>query len=209
MVNVPIPPVDTLLQNNVAPPDLQGDVTEQTIGRSYKRLKLAETATLLQRGTSADLGKEVVHHHSVVAASHARPGWVDAFKEELKEELKKELKKELMEEIKKEITYPIMAILAKESNIRVRAANKTTIQLGGGGALLSVEQVGGSVTVGKQPTPANLGLEEDFILSRESILQLDASQLNAFYNVYKEESFRAGRLGERRQALLRFLCDSS
>ena len=193
MVNTPALPANTNVDNLTAP-TLDNVVTDQTVGRSYKRLKLAEVANQLQRASSADLGKEVVHHHSVVNSSDTRPGWVDAFKQELKLELKD----------------PIMTRFALESNRRTRSANKVVVENGMDAVLLEVTKAGGPLEIGQAPSLEDLGLENDFLLSRDAILGLTSQQLDQIYAVYLEESFRAlpGRTTqERRNAFMHFLCD--
>ena len=193
MVNTPALPANTNVDNLTAP-TLDNVVTDQTVGRSYKRLKLAEVANQLQRASSADLGKEVVHHHSVVNSSDTRPGWVDAFKQELKLELKD----------------PIMTRFALESNRRTRSANKVVVENGMHAVLLEVTKAGGPLEIGQAPSLEDLGLDNDFRLSRDAILGLTSQQLDQIYAVYLEESFRAlpGRTTQdRRNAFMHFLCD--
>ena len=193
MVNTPALPANTNVDNLTAP-TLDNIVTDQTVGRSYKRLKLAEVANQLQRASSADLGKEVVHHHSVVNSSDTRPGWVDAFKQELKLELKD----------------PIMTRFALESNRRTRSANKVVVEKGMYAVLLEVTKAGGPLEIGQAPSLEDLGLDNDFRLSRDAILGLTSQQLDQIYAVYLEESFRAlpGRTTQdRRNAFMHFLCD--
>ena len=197
MVSTPALPANTNVDNLTAP-TLGDVVTDQTVGRSYKRLKLAEVANQLQRASSADLGKEVVHHHSVVNSSDTRPGWVDAFKEELKRELKQELKD------------PIMTRFALESNRRTRSANKVVVEKGMHAVLLEVTKAGGPLEIGQTPSLEDLGLDNDFLLSRDAILGLTSQQLDQIYAVYLEESCRAlpGRTTQdRRNAFMHFLCD--
>ena len=201
MGKTPTAPVATNI-DDVQAPSLGTETTDQTVGRSYKRLKLAEVANQLQRATSADLGKEVRHHHSVVAAAKSsndgggddddtRPGWVDGFKKEFKEEFKD----------------PILMRFAKEANHRTRSDNKTMAEKGLPVALLEVAQIGGPVEVGQTPTLEDLGLDDDFFLTRDNIMALTAQQMDAIYNVYREPAFRDCTIVDRCTAFWCFLCD--
>ena len=188
----PTPPVptDTNIEN-IPVPQIGDEVDNQAIGRSYKRLKLAETATMLNRATSEQLGKEVAHHHSLVQGT-ARPAWVETFINELKNELKNEF------------FYPLMASNARIENRSVRSDNKTVLERGFHAVLLRVEKTGGPVAVGVVPSLEDLELDDDFVLSRQAIDNMDGATMDKFHNVYQDYRLRhlPGRSLEARRANL-------
>ena len=192
---IPTPPVptDTNIEN-LPVPQIGEEVDNQTIGRSYKRLKLAETATMLGRATSEQLGKEVSHHHSLVQGS-ARPAWVEAFKNELKNEF----------------FNPMMESNARIENVSVRQGNKAVLARGFPAVFLRVEKAGGPVAVGAVPTLEDLELDENFVLSTEAIDDMDGATMEKFYNVYRDSRLRRapGRsLEARRQKIFRFFTEA-
>ena len=181
--------------NTLVAPELGEEIHYGTVGRSYKRLKIAETATMLGRATTSDLGEEVAHHHSVVQGI-SRPAWLTDFKNELKNELKNEF------------FNPLMASNARIENRPIREANRVMLEHGKTALLPRVEHSGGPVAIRRVPTMTDFQTNYDFELSSTVINQMETAALDKFYTLYRAPELRGivGRsLQNRRENLLKFL----
>jgi hypothetical protein len=228
------PPVYANAAFNGRLPTITGRTVED-VGRSSRRVSAATVNLGISTDTctAVEVGREVIFHHRLVqqvAGSDVAPAWFLPALQTALAPIQNNLTqlKDGMTQLKEDVTQLKEDVTQLKEDVtqlkdRVDQVGKETLGIKNDAIRRDNQQrrtfcrtvvcpvvieAGGLVGIGETPSVLHFGIAEDTFRSVKSLMQLNGSDLDQIYNVYREEplAHRVGRSTmSRREAVIRLI----